>query len=389
MKILLNHSRSGLSLFEILTSMFILMVGLLGVLAVLPFGAYQMNRVNKADFGGNCGRAAIQEIQVRNWAGDFEESLHDPYRTSRQVYNPQTDGRQPGVIFNKSGNETFLRCDRPIIIDPLLVFTNNMSNDDGLKYFGFFPSFTNGLPRLVSLFPGMLDNASGNLIDHTNWQLWNQTAISSLKNQVFDATYWQDDRNFAAPEKPEVQIPRPVGVPRSSGGLQSHENYSWFYMLTPIVRGIRSGAFVSESEVLGYDVDVIVFFNRNLDLTTLGETERTLGANREGTGYRGGSFILNAPKDDPKALDLTDTRWLLLSCPTGDTPDNYTLFARWYRIVSYGEIEPHPSDTSLVIRRVMLLGPDVPNSSAPAGVQSYAVTLVQGAIHVYSAVIKK
>jgi len=387
MQIPLNHNRSGLSLFEILAAMFILMVGLLGVLAVLPFGMYQMNRVNKADFGGNCGRAAIQEIQVRNWAGDFEESLHDPYRTSRQVYNPQADTLQTGVIFNTS-NQT-LRCDRPIIIDPLLVFTNNMSNDDGLKYFGFLPSYTNGLPRLVSLFQGMLDSTSGNLIDHTNWQLWNQAAISSLKNQVFDAFYWKDDRNFAAPASPGVQVPRPVGFVGSDRKIQSHENYSWLYMLTPQVRGTRSGAYVPESDITGYDVDVVVFFNRNLDLATLSETERTLGATREGTGYRGGSFILYAPKDSPATLNLTDTRWLLLSCPTGDTPANYTLFAKWYRIVSFGEIEPHPSDADLVIRRVMLLGPDVPNSSAPAGVQGYAVTLVQGAIHVYSTVIVK
>ena len=325
MQIPLNHNRSGLSLFEILAAMFILMVGLLGVLAVLPFGMYQMNRVNKAAFGGNCGRAAIQEIQVRNWAGNFEESLFDPF----------------GNLSNAQGD---LRCDRPWIVDPLLLAQNG--NND--SQFSTFPlTDTDGLPRLWSRFPV------------------NPPSLYPSLNDVRDVFCWQDDRNFAAPESPSVQVPRPVGV-APKGSIQSHENYSWLYMLTPIMRGLSSGTpFESESKIVGYEVDVVVFFNRDLS----GATERAVTATRDGGGYRGGSFTLAGTN-----LDLTDTRWLLLSCQDGNK-----LFAKWYRIVSFGEIE----GTGPFTRRVMLLGPDVPSSTA------YSATLVQGAIHVYSTVIVK
>jgi len=369
--------------------MFILMVGLLGVLAVLPFGAYQMNRVNKADFGGNCGRAAIQEIQVRGWAGNFEESLWDPYGNNRIAWC------MAAPVANPSPNalEPLIRNDRPLLVDSLLLFENdNFFNNTGTQLPTFPASATNGLsglPRLTSQFSGMTKNANGEILHPSNWD-------SRTLNQIRDSFYWQDDRNFAAPESPSVQVPRPVGVPRSSGGLQSHENYSWFYMLTPIARGNRyaitigSGTMPNtygvppagspapyslESDVLGYDVDVVVFFNRNFDLDSLGKTERAVTARPDGnSGYRGGSFILeDASKEN---LDLTDTRWLLLSCPTADG----TLFAKWYRIVSFGEIEGAGPFT----RRVMLLGPDVPNNVSVSN-----ATLVQGAIHVYSTVIKK
>ena len=379
MKVQVNHiwnrSRSGLSLLEIMAAMFVLMVGLLGVLAVLPFGMYQMNRVNHADFGGNCGRAAIQEIQVRNWAGNFADSLYDPYAANRVVFNPmpgnaQNNLSQPGVIFNSSNKE--LRCDRPMIVDPLLIFSNNMAPDDGLKYFGLLASWTNGLPRITCQLPPPPPN-------------WSKTPMEWWQTQVFDAFYWKDDRNFAAPATPIAQVPRPVGVIGSDNKIQSHENYSWFYMLTPQVRGKLTNSYALEENIVGYDVDVVVFYNRNLNSTAPGDTGVSMSATRDGTGYRGGSFTLFSL--DAEALDLTDTRWLLVSCPISDG----TLYAKWYRIVNFGEIEPPSSASSSTqyTRRLMLLGPDVPDSSVPPGTVPYAVTLVKGAIHVYSATIKK
>ena len=348
--------RAGLSLFEILTAMFVLMVGLLGVLAVLPFGMYQMNRVNKADFGGNCGRAAIRDIQVRNWANDFNDSLHDPYETDRMVYNPNLD---------------LLLCDRPLIVDPLLLDGNGWANDGNLK---FFPSVTkdgHGLPRLTCMLPA---RPTGE---------WAQkTAMEWRKNQVDSAFYWKDDRNFAAPASPIVQVPRPVGV-TTDNVVQSHENYSWLYMLTPQTRGQRFdatgntssvGAYSRQQDVVGYDVDVVVFFNRKTRLTDLPLTERSVIATRaRSSDLRGGEFTLQATSVE--ALDMQDTRWILLSCA-----DNSMIFAKWYRVVNVSEIIP---DGVNYTRKIMLLGPDVPNAAG------YSATLLQGAIHVYSSVVIK
>ena len=349
--------RAGLSLFEILTAMFVLMVGLLGVLAVLPFGMYQMNRVNKADFGGNCGRAAIQEIQVRNWASDFNTSLYDPY-TTRTVYNSTHD---------------LLLCDRPLIVDPLLLFENNMDNNAVLRTLPIRDGVeANCLPRLSCKFvPDMIGLPSS----------WNAVDVNFLKEQMSNAFYWKDDRNFAAPGTPIVQTPRPVGI-MTDGAVQSHENYSWLYMLTPQTRGSRFdatgnptaiGAYSSQSDVVGYLVDVVVFYDRNTNAETLSQTERSVTAVRARNDLRGGEFTLEA--NTIEELDMKDTRWVLLSCV-----ENSIVFAKWYRVVNASEVLPEGGKFT---RKIMLLGPDVPNATG------YSVTLLKGAIHVYSSVVIK
>ncbi len=388
MKYLIKKNHRGLSLFEILTSTFVLMVGLLGVLAVLPFGLYQLNRVNKADFGGNCGRAAVREIQVRNWASDFQTSFQDPYYNDSTRIVGYSAQKSPGSPY-----ETLLRCDRPLIFDPLLLELNERAADDALIT---FPAVRGGLPRLSCTFPA----------GPSAWtvQQWRKT-------QALNAFYWKEDRNFAAPVSPVLQTPRPVGVVGDGESeVQSHENYSWLYMLTPQTRGYRYdinianktydgttgvGAFSLESDIVGYDVDVVVFFNRNTNPSLLRETERAVGAEREGTGFRGGEFRINvSPADAATAglepaemLDMTDIKWVLLSCPTSS---GTMTFAKWYRVVNSGAILPpdpnvsnDPVRQANYTRKIMLLGPDVPKST------SYSITLARGAIHVYSSVVKK
>ena len=58
-------SRAGLSLMEVLLSIFVLSIGLLGVAAIIPLGQISLWETAKADRSGACGRAAMREIQVR------------------------------------------------------------------------------------------------------------------------------------------------------------------------------------------------------------------------------------------------------------------------------------------------------------------------------------
>ncbi|MHC4181278.1 MAG: type IV pilus modification PilV family protein, partial [Planctomycetota bacterium] len=57
--------RRGLSLLEVLISMFVLTVGLLGVAALIPMGRFAIVEAGKADRSGACGHAAMHEIKVR------------------------------------------------------------------------------------------------------------------------------------------------------------------------------------------------------------------------------------------------------------------------------------------------------------------------------------
>ncbi len=57
--------RCGVSLMEVLISIFVLSVGLLGLAALIPVGSYALMETGKADRAGACGRAALREVEVR------------------------------------------------------------------------------------------------------------------------------------------------------------------------------------------------------------------------------------------------------------------------------------------------------------------------------------
>ena len=58
-------SRRGMSLMEVLISVFVLSVGLLGVAALIPVGKLAMKETDKSDRTGACGRAALRDLRVR------------------------------------------------------------------------------------------------------------------------------------------------------------------------------------------------------------------------------------------------------------------------------------------------------------------------------------
>jgi len=66
--------RRGVSLMEVLISIFVMAFGLLGLAALIPVGRFAIEETGKADRSGACGRAAMREVKVRrmldpaNWA---------------------------------------------------------------------------------------------------------------------------------------------------------------------------------------------------------------------------------------------------------------------------------------------------------------------------------
>ena len=82
--------RQGFSLLEVLVSVFVVLVGLLGVATMIPAGRYEMLQARKADMGADLSRAVMNSVitQISNgWnpnggnyyfvAGDVAEKLKD------------------------------------------------------------------------------------------------------------------------------------------------------------------------------------------------------------------------------------------------------------------------------------------------------------------------
>ncbi len=59
-------NRNGVSLMEVLISIFVLSIGLMGVAALLPAGGFNIAKTNEADRSASCGRAALRDIKIRN-----------------------------------------------------------------------------------------------------------------------------------------------------------------------------------------------------------------------------------------------------------------------------------------------------------------------------------
>ncbi len=81
--------RRGVSLLEVLVSLFILAVGLMGVAALIPLGKLSLMATETSDRTGACGRAAIREVRIRG------------------LLDPTTWAATPTSLVN------------PVVIDPL------------------------------------------------------------------------------------------------------------------------------------------------------------------------------------------------------------------------------------------------------------------------------
>jgi type II secretory pathway pseudopilin PulG len=53
---------TGISLLEVLAAIFVMSIGLLGVLAVIPFGAFQVSKAQHAEYAANMLANAAEEI---------------------------------------------------------------------------------------------------------------------------------------------------------------------------------------------------------------------------------------------------------------------------------------------------------------------------------------
>ncbi len=173
--------RRGVSLLEVLASIGVLSIGLLGLAALLPIGRYTLAEATKADRAGQCGRAALRDITVRrmldyhNWYDPLQGKFVGDKNNSKAWYDP-------------NGNPT-QNLPSAFIIDPLGV-TNGLP-----AYFGNPP--TNYVRRITLGNP-----ATGFVMNNTN--------TTPMADAIFRAT---DDLIIPMPE--DLKPPQPAGRPQN------------------------------------------------------------------------------------------------------------------------------------------------------------------------------
>jgi len=344
---------------EVLISIFVMAVGLLGIAAMIPLGRYTLVETGKADRAGACGRAALREIRVRR--------MLDP---RQWVYGSSwypTMANQPAVC-----------------IDPLFVAATSNTR---------FPASTlSPTYYMYRLSLGQYPQSSG------------ATAAKlplDLARQIF---VWRDDQLFDLPDDRDLRSQQmflysngTVNTATSATNLvlrEAVENYSWMVTAVPDLvdsYGVSSPASAAYVRRM-YTVSVVVFYKRSLTLaypfsdTQKRWSERICNVQFIGTGLGGGDVRLwvTASTDvsrDAEYLDVKRNDWIMLCGrnPTGSPTAGAMNVFRWYKVVGASENVTQDTANNRTVRYVVLSGPDW--DSLTTNVQA---VILPGVVGVYS-----
>jgi hypothetical protein len=264
--------------------MFVLLIGLLGVAAMIPAGRHEILAGVKLDYASMVGRAAFRDMKIREYTDpeDWRDS------NGNGVFNGTTF---PAPTRNANSAAPLNTLTPVVAIDPLGLASN------------FATTFPNspGTLFLTRLYP----------------------SPNAMAAELADPIFRTSDDLILVPsasrDMPPAQQMFPLASPvkRASDG-----NYSW---LATIVSDPTMSALSSK-----VTISVAVFYKRNLSIPVTGEN--TASATIIGSGIGGGEVQLSNFSVSPVNL-VKPGRWIMLAgtVTSGGTTLNYF---RWYRVLA-------------------------------------------------------
>ncbi len=358
-------TRTGISLLEVVFSIGVVLIGLVGIAALLPLAGVQARKGLIADRAAQLGKCAVHDFYVRGMTQPRDWRWYHPTQHRFVPFSPA-----PGQSF----------C-----IDPLLIGVGAASDF----------AVRNKFPLNV-----MYDTVSG-----SNSMLWMprctlapslaagpNTWMSILQaKQIFVS---QDDLAFTLPKDRTLGPVQNFGTTNDKRQIQAH--YSWLATVVPKLN--REGMPTNE-----YTLSIVVFHKRVLDQNlvredAVGERVVSVAAFYNGAPAMGGGDMLLAarpgrPADD---LELRQGQWVMLSGEkaTNTTPPRLVQIHRWYRVVATDEapVQQTLNGNNVWVREVTLVGPDWDYTHTryslpyrPVGTQ---VTIPRGVVAVYERTIR-
>ncbi len=381
--------RRGITLLEVLISIFVLAVGLLSVASLVPVASFQVQRAHIDDVKALVGQQAARDVRVRACL----RPDYWYYANGKAYVNPLT-----GVLYGYNGNGTGTgsaitraQAMSACAIDPCMLNRFPFAKNPNIGIFA-----TDGknfvMPRCG------LSNASGPAADQL---------CQSLDDLVFDINPNDPD---ALPGTPPGTAFNPAGTKRKFQG-----QFSWLATFVPVRGDLLSPAIpVSRNAMI---LSVVVFNQRPTGVAPgsgLGSGERAAPAQIMPPGtttFGAGELQISQQTssavnyDQAKAdLAVNAGEWIMLGAmvnnydglQTSGAPTTRPMF-RWYRVVSAGPIlapmgtsapagSPQPGDnaTPRYARDLTITGPDwnLGPKYVPAGTQFWAF-IYDGAVAVY------
>ena len=393
-----SDHRRGISLIEVLISIFVMAVGLLGVLSLMPLAHHEANRGMIEDRKGQVGRAALRDFRVRGMAAARTEMLLDanfapvpdpsgqPIRTIVPVnwlaIDPSTGNPKRVVIAKTIPPNPFIpRLDERVffsgqsfVIDPRMLATQGVAASVLLasKFpFQLLPEVANPLMERITLRPSALNypvvmNGPGDPL---------LPMSLAQADHIFIA---QDDLSIDRPDDGDLPPEQLFTIGTNGvGKRQSDGGFSWMATLVPELGGDAQ-----------YTLSIVVFYQRDSQMNVDQVNERRLVLDMFLSGGIGGGDIRLSSPAQELLDDVKAGQWLMLSQAT---PTEWRF--RWYRILAAGDDpippgqDPHPlvSNSTDWGRYLTLSGGDwTVNPASPTNPQSPTfATIVNGVVAVY------
>lgn len=384
----LHGRRCGMTLIEIMSAIMVLAIGLVGVLAAIPFGGLRLAQMNEADNSSLLGKDAVRLIKANGWA-DPNNWYIVGVMSGDVVTSPTPN---PNSILS-NGN---LNLKYPFVIDPLSDTRNIVGPNSGR----YLPNYCHGqigtnivfytkVAPVIRYNEYMQLNAPGGVPPTLNH------GFSYLANRYDRIFYLPDDLASGFDESEDDTYYRPFLETESDSVLGQGVipaftgRYSWMATVYPKANTDPFNNCRTE-DISSSDYDVVVFRGRVMN------DERIMKVTVEGTGYQGGTVTLDfdsmcnnagAPADDAidrgRVVDqLASTKYIMLmgSDDNSDTP----MFARWYQIANYS-VDAVNNPPKYV--KMSLIGPDTPRKWSKANVPippPVSCVFFPGVIGVYS-----
>lgn len=405
-------SRAAITLTEVLISMGILTLGLLGVAALFPVGGFYMQKAEISDRGSAIAQQAMNDLVARGMLNPVSWQTLVTSPPISNVDGPNNSFTRP--LGRAMSQEMYLT---PYLLQPAPLRPKYLAQRFGSAYVidprGIAATtFTGASPlhRLVATFPVDAYNAL-TYYSAPEWQTWSSSQSvtwpirrvtfgqpdpmsvtgSSRMDAVFAETFFSghDDVAIDLPERDDRPSVQPWDVSTTSGSTmplsrQWSGEYSWLATVVPTTSAAH-GAIGRNPEPYEYDVSVVVFYKRAIPATSpqstqevrdaateLQKQERIFKARVISSSLSGGELLLESaratPPDD-QFNQLKAGEWLAVCGPhpaSTDTDPRFVL--KWYQVMAidgqnakldwYGRVTTNTSEPDR--RLITLRGPQLP-----------------------------
>jgi len=340
--------RSGLTILEVLISIGVATIGLLGVLSLLPLAGFLAQQGLTEDEQSALGTAAVDQFKIVGGANPLN-----------WVHDDNGDGTYESVDTNDNGEINAGELRNNYCIDPRLIASNTFTSAP--KFPLTSPDTTIQMDRITFGDPG--------------------PPVAIMSQEFADLVcQTSDDLRFDLPQ--DTTLPPLAHFDFDTAGNAIHRqatgNVSWM----AIVFGLNSLDTVSLS--------IVVFNQRDVDTATAPSIERIAqidNADFYGGGITGGDVrihtttvpIVKTERKRAAEVDVRESDWLLLA--------RSGIYA-WYRVIAVDSDEgPDAMGDPDDDRDVTLFGPDWPVLTTASPPPTYAI-FIPGVVAVYEKTIR-